>query len=247
MSRFFIDKKNIISGEAIIDDRDDIHHIMDVLRLKPGAALEISDSEEWEYSAVLTSVSQKGVRAKILDKNRFAGEPEIKVTLFQGVPKQGKMENIVQKSVELGVHEIVPVFTARTVAARNENFNNKIVRWQKIAGEAAKQCRRGMVPEITEDITFSGMTDIVEDKKFSAVIFPYENEKKRSIKDAIRGIKTKPEKLAVIIGPEGGFSDEEAEALKTAGADAVSLGRTVLRTETAGPAAIAMIMYELEL
>ena len=247
MRRFFAGKNNIAANEIVIDDPGDVHHITNVLRLKTGAVIEISDSEDFEYSAEIISASQNCVRARILDKNKFAGEPDINITLFQSVPKQGKMESIVQKSTELGVSVIIPVFTARTVAERNGNIKGKILRWRKIAGEAAKQCRRGVVPQIEEEAAFSDMTDMIACNEFDKVIFPYENEKGRSIKDALRELEVKPKDIAVVIGPEGGFAEEEAEALTAAGADAVSLGRTVLRTETAGPAAIAMIMYELEL
>jgi 16S rRNA (uracil1498-N3)-methyltransferase len=125
------------------------------------------------------------------------------------------------------------------------NFHKKIDRWQKIADEAVKQCKRGIIPRIQRETTFQEMlNDIV---KYDLIIFPYENEENRTIKDFLRNLAEKPKKAAVVIGPEGGFSDQEAEALKKIGARSVSLGKTILRTETAGMAAIAMTMYELEL
>ena len=247
MNRFFVSKENVLADEIIINDREDMHHITKVLRLKEGAVLDISDSDTWEYRVELTAISASEIRAKILDKQKFSSEPVLKITLFQGIPKQGKMETIIQKSVELGVSGIVPVFTARTVVSRNENFAKKIERWQKVAGEAVKQCRRGVIPKIEKEILFSDMIDRFASGAFDVVLFPYENEDGRSIKNALRNLNEKPQTLAIVIGPEGGFSDEEANALKSAGADAVSLGKTVLRTETAGPASIAMVMYELEL
>jgi len=247
MNRFFVSKENVLADEIIISDREDMHHITKVLRLKEGAVFDISDSEEWEYRVELTDISANGIRAKIMDKQKFSSEPTLKVTLFQGIPKQGKMETIIQKSVELGVYSIVPVFTARTVVSKSENFAKKIERWQKVAAEAVKQCRRGVIPKIEKEILFSDMVARFASGAFDVVLFPYENEDGRSIKNALRNLNEKPQTLAIVIGPEGGFSDEEANALKSAGADAVSLGKTVLRTETAGPASIAMVMYELEL
>jgi 16S rRNA (uracil1498-N3)-methyltransferase len=157
------------------------------------------------------------------------------------------MENIIQKSVELGVHKIVPVFTSRTVVAKKENFAGKISRWQKAADEAVKQCRRGIIPKVLPDITFPAMINEISGSKFDCVIFPYENEENCTIKEVLRGLCEKPASVALIIGPEGGFSDEEAGTLVGAGAKAASLGKTILRTETAAPAALAMVMYELEL
>ena len=167
------------------------------------------------------------------------------MTLFQGIPKAGKMEGIIQKSVELGVHAIVPVFMERTVVVDKGNFGKKQDRWQKISDEAVKQCKRGIIPEVGSAVKFSGMLDALPN--YDLILFPYENEENRTIKDCLRQITCLPETVAIIIGPEGGFSDKEARMLDEAGAERVSLGKTILRTETAGPAALAMTMYELEL
>jgi len=241
MNRFFAGKENIFADEIVINKAEDVHHIKNVLRLKKGSAFIVFDSEEWEYEVELSSVRQSEIRARIIDKNRSFREPEIKITLFQGVPKHGKMETIIQKSVELGVSHIVPVFTARSIGKTGVKHE----RLQKVAEEAVKQCRRAFVPSVSKEIRFLDMIDLLGD--FETVIFAYENEENRSIKSALKTFETKPLSLALVIGPEGGFSEEEAEALAGAGASAVSLGRMILRTETAGPAAIAMIMYELEL
>lgn len=218
--------------------------MMKVLRLSEGDKIDVSDSETWEYRCEIVSFDADSAEAKILDKQKFTAEPGIKVTLFQGVPKQGKMETIVQKCVELGVNKIVPVFMARTVVVDKGNFGKKIQRWQKVSDEAVKQCKRGIIPEVADSIKTKDAIEQFSD--FDLVLFPYENEDGRTIKDELRSCG-KPEKIAVIIGPEGGFSDEEAKAIVDAGGKSVSLGKTTLRTETAGMAAIAMIMYELEL
>ena len=243
MVRIFTQKENIKAQEIIIDDKEDIHHIGRVLRLKEGAVITVSTLDGWEYEAGILSMSQNEVRAEILDKSRNSREPELKITLFQSIPKQGKIDVIIQKSVELGVGAIVPVITARTIGKPG----GKTERWQKISEEAAKQCRRGAIPLVSKEVSFSEMTSMLGTDDFGAVIFAYENEENNSIKDVLLGFKKKPQTLAIIIGPEGGFSEDEARALELAGALPASLGKTVLRTETAGPAAIAMIMYELEL
>ena len=243
MNRFLAKKANILANEVIIDELKDIHHITRVLRLGNGDAIGVFDSEGWEYHVEISAVSQKEIRGRIIDKSRNAREPEIKVTLFQGIPKHGKMESIIQKSVELGVNGIVPVFMART----ERKAANNMTRWRKISEEAVKQCRRAVVPEISEEASYEDMIRALKSMQFDAAIFAYENEECHTIKEALKGIENKPRSIAVVIGPEGGFSDEEAAALKEAGGKPVSLGKTILRTETAGPAAIAMIMYELEM
>ena len=247
MNRFFVRPEDVLAGEVVIKSREDIRHITKVLRLKKGAVLEVSDSEKWEYTVRLCSVAEDELRGEIVDRQKFSAEPSLRVTLFQGIPKQGKMETVIQKSVEIGVHGIVPVFTVRTVVSCGENSAKKTERWRKIAGEAVKQCRRGIVPEVGESISFTQMVDLFGDGRFDVVVFPYENEETVSIKDVLRSLGEKPANMAVTIGPEGGFSDDEAETLKNAGTRSVSLGKTILRTETAGLVAIAMIMYELEL
>ena len=263
MSRFFVPPENVGVKTIIIDNRNDVHHMMDVLRMKEGDEVDISDTVEWEYHARITSLTKEEVQLEILDKQTFAAEPSVEVTLFQGIPKQGKMETIIQKCVELGVHEIVPVFMDRTVVVDKGNFSKKIDRWNKVSAEAVKQCKRGIIPEVTDaiksselldDTDGSGRPDMFED--FDLVLFPYENEKGKTIKEALLTASNPMyeeitgnhlERIAVIIGPEGGFSDAEASAIVSAGGESVSLGRTILRTETAGMAALAMIMYELEL
>lgn len=254
MTKLFVRPEQVFENTIEITDKNDIKHIIKVLRLRKGDPLQVSDSASWEYDTEIEEISDCFVVLKIQDKQKFAKEPALQISLFQGIPKAGKMELIVQKSVELGAVSIVPVFMERTVVADKGNFGKKIDRWQKVANEAAKQCKRGIIPEVTESIDFKGMIDKLPG--FDLVLFPYENEEDRSIKDCLRRITDNersggknglPQTVAVIIGPEGGFSDKEAGLLKDAGAECVTLGKTILRTETAGLAAIAMTMYELEL
>lgn len=245
MSKFFVDYHDVMESTIRITDPNDRKHMTKVLRLGVGDAISISDSVQFEYAAEITAIEKDYIEARILDKQKFAREPELKITLFQGIPKQGKMEAIIQKTVELGVYSIVPVFTDRTVVIDHGNFHKKIERWQKISDEAVKQCKRGIIPQIQKELTFQDMINSLV--KYDLTVFPYENEEDFSIKDYLRGLKEKPRTVAVIIGPEGGFSDSEAEALVNTGARSVTLGKTILRTETAGMAALAMTMYELEL
>lgn len=245
MSRFFVDPSDVTERYIYLSDRGDLHHMKKVLRLSIGDELDVSDGTAWEYHVRIEALDEDEAKLQILDKQKFAREPRLQVTLFQGIPKAGKMEGIIQKSVELGVHAIVPVFMERTVVVDKGNFEKKQDRWQKISDEAVKQCKRGIIPEVGSAVKFSGMLDALPN--YDLILFPYENEENRTIKDCLRQITCLPETVAIIIGPEGGFSDKEARMLDEAGAERVSLGKTILRTETAGPAALAMTMYELEL
>ena len=253
MRRFLVPPENVGEKYITIDDKNDLHHMERVLRLSAGDRLDISDSQVWEYRTEIVSIDEDCAKVLILDKQKFSSEPDIKITLFQGIPKQGKMELIVQKAVELGVSSIIPVFTDRTVVSDKGNFSKKIQRWQKISDEAVKQCRRGIIPQISQAVKMTEVIDSFGD--FDLVLFPYENEDGVTIKDVLRqqngssdnAKELNVESIAVIIGPEGGFSREEAERITGSGGKSVSLGKTILRTETASLAALSMIIYEMEL
>ncbi len=246
MSRFFVNEENIQPDLIKITDKDDLKHLSKVLRHRIGDVVEISDNNEWEYKIELTEINADYAAGKILGKTAFEREPELKVTLYQGIPKQAKMELIIQKTVELGVTTVIPVFTENTVVLDKGNFDRKIERWQKIADEAVKQCRRGRIPEIENSMKFSQATKHMKENDLN--IFCYEDEKKTTLKQVLRQIpRGKIKKLGLIIGPEGGFSEGECVMAAEAGAVSASLGKTVLRVETASVASLAMVMYELEL
>ncbi len=245
MHRFFVRPSDVDGAHIHLRDADDLHHLRHVLRLGAGDEVDISDGAFWEYRAVIESVTAGEALLRITDKQAFGREPRLQVTLYQGIPKAGKMEDIIRKCVELGVSAIVPVRMARTVAAEAGNFEKKRTRWQRISEEAGKQCRRGRIPPVRQVVTLREI--LPELATYDLVLFPYENERERSIKACLRQVGGDCRHVAILIGPEGGFADEEAAMLDAAGAVRVSLGRTILRTETAGPAALAMTMYELEL
>ena len=248
MSKFFVDPSAISGSHIYIEDKNDLHHLTKVLRGKVGMKIDISDGDAWEYETELEELTADCATLRILDKQKFASEPEVRVTLFQGVPKASKMETVIQKTVEIGVDSIVPVFMERTVVVEKGNFGKKLDRWQKIADEAVKQCKRGIIPQVRENCTFKEMMSQLEE--YDLVICPYENEDGYSMKDCLRRLSdegAKPQKVAIIIGPEGGFADKEIDVLKESGAEIVTLGKTILRTETAGLVALTMVMYELEL
>jgi 16S rRNA (uracil1498-N3)-methyltransferase len=244
MNRFFVDENQISGNEIRIASKQDVRHLTQVLRAAHGMRVEVSDSAEWEYEAEFLRIEEGAAVLRILDRQRFAREPDLRIALFQGLPKAAKMDVIIQKSVELGVAEICPVACVRSVTADRAVSEHKLVRWRRIAAEAAKQCRRGLTPKLQPILTFEAALAAM--RGFALMLFPYENETERSLKSCLRGLSERPKDLALIIGPEGGFSREEADALIFAGAVSVSLGAAILRTETAGPAALAMILYEFE-
>ena len=264
MIKFFVGEEAVTSSRIYLEDVQDIKHLTRVLRAKVGDAVTIADGTGWEYETEIEEICDTCVTLRIVDRQKDATEPQTRVTLFQGVPKAAKMETVIQKTVELGVDAIVPVFTARTVVVEKGNFAKKLMRWQKIADEAVKQCKRGRIPQVEPQIDFAEMCERLAD--YDLVICPYENETGRTIKDCLRAAcgqdvprsaadpgsscdAAAPRRVALIIGPEGGFADAEIAALRALPqpAEIVSLGKIILRTETAGMAALAMIMYAYEL
>jgi 16S rRNA (uracil1498-N3)-methyltransferase len=240
-----VDPDRIRGNEVSVASPDDVAHLTRTLRAARGDRVEVSDGVEWEYDTEFLRVEDGAVFLRILDKRRFAREPGVRVALFQGLPKAAKMESVIQKSVELGAAAIFPVVCVRSVVTGDAVSGRKLERWRRISAEAAKQCRRGVTPEVGPVLSFSDA--VLAMRGYELMLFPYENETGRGLKSCLRGVSRTPASVALIIGPEGGFSPEEAGALASAGAESVSLGGTVLRTETAGPAAIAMLMYEFEI
>lgn len=239
MARFFTDHAPV--GEQICLTGDDAHHIAKVLRMKIGDALTVCDCAGNDYACSLSAVTKEGAVCDVLGITPSEGEPKTAVTLYMGLPKGDKMDFIVQKAVELGAVRIVP-FTAERSVSRPDarTLAKKCERWQKIAREAAMQCGRGMVPEIGEPLTQEQAA-----KKAAAcelALLLYENEWDTGIRAILAG-KT-PESVALMIGPEGGFTLHEAETAKAAGLHSVSLGKRILRCETAPVAALAVVLYE---
>ncbi|MCL2493277.1 MAG: 16S rRNA (uracil(1498)-N(3))-methyltransferase, partial [Clostridiales bacterium] len=215
---------------------------------------EISDFAEstaTEYEARIERITQTEAVLSVLSVRASTREPQTQITLYQGLPKGQKLELVVQKSIELGAHRIVPVRTKRAVPERTDAAAaKKTERLRRIAAETVKQCQRGIVPQVESPISFEEMLREFAENQYDLTIALYELEERRSLKlalkEALPAFPASPS-IAVVVGPEGGLECAEAEALQSAGAELVTVGRTVLRTETAGPAAIAMIRYELEL
>jgi len=235
MPKFFTGK-DCISNDNIIIKGEDVSHISRVLRMSVGDEITVCDGCGTDYEAEITSIGKSAVEAKIISRSICEAEPKVKVTLFQALPKQGKMEYIIQKNTELGVFKIVPVYTKRCVAKPSD----KTERWNKIALEAAKQCGRGIIPVVQDTIGFDEALKLMSN--FHHKIMLYESEKNTTLRSVISGAEI--DEIAVLVGPEGGFDEQEVQKAADLGIITVTLGRRILRTETAGAAVVPIIMYE---
>lgn len=237
MRRFFCD--SITTDSAAITG-DDAHHISRVLRMKAGDALSLCDGAGNEYDALVAAVSPEVVVCTVSNPHASEAESPVQVSLFQCLPKAGKMELIVQKCTELGVFSIVPVQSARCVVVPGKDYDKKRERYNRVALEAAKQSRRAMIPRVLPLTTLKK----IDVKSFDLFLVAYEDENTVSLKQALRAAS--PKTIALLIGPEGGLEESEIAQLVQAGAKSVSLGRRILRTETAGMAMLAQTLYEVE-
>jgi len=238
MRRFFCE--NITAATATITG-DDAHHISRVLRMKAGDALSLCDGAGNEFDALITSVSPEAVVCALGERHASEVESPVKVTLFQCLPKTGKMELIVQKCTELGVFAIVPVHSARCVVVPGKDYDKKRERYNRVALEAAKQSRRAMIPSVLPLIELKK----IDVQSFNLFLVAYEDETAVSLKQALRAASA-PASIALLVGPEGGLEEGEVAQLVKAGAKSISLGKRILRTETAGMAMLAQTLYEVE-
>lgn len=243
MNRFFVSKEDI-DDDIVTIKGDDIKHIKNVLRLKENDEISVCDNNDNEYIVKLDSISNEAVKGSIVERTNIIRESNVNITLYQGFPKASKMDMIIQKATELGVKRIVPVITDRTIVKIKDKKkeNKKIERFKKIAIEASKQCKRGTIPEVTTVMSVDMIVDEIK-KNESFTIVPYEDENKLGIKNFIGEVKNKD--INIIIGPEGGFTEIEISKFKDINSKIISLGPRILRTETAGFTAIAIVMYEL--
>ena len=242
MSRYFIEQSQI-NNDSISIIGEDYQHLKRVLRVTVGESINVC-CEGYEYTANVSEITDSSIIAKVVNKASVTSEPGIEITLYQGLPKQDKLELIIQKCVEIGISKIVPVITRRCVSKINSDKDkkSKTDRWQKIAYEAAKQSNRGTVPKVLEPMVFE--TALKQATACELALIPYEKELDVSLKNVIndnRNVKS----IAVFVGPEGGFEESEINLAESYGAKKVSLGPRILRTETAGMFVISILIYEL--
>ncbi|AQS59908.1 16S rRNA (uracil(1498)-N(3))-methyltransferase [Desulforamulus ferrireducens] len=240
MARFFVPPQQIQDDKASITGSD-VKHIRTVLRMVPGDRLTLLDGRGMVYQAEICDINKEEVLCRILSSETGAGEPTLKVSLVQGLPKGDKMESIIQKCTELGVHRIIPLAAARSVVKlEGKKVAERQERWQRVALEAAKQCRRPSVPEVQR---LSNWEEILNSLPADALlIMPWEEENSQSLRSLLQRVE-KPTEVYLFIGPEGGFEQAEVTVVRERGCHLVTLGERILRTETAGPAVLTMVLY----
>lgn len=248
--RFFVEKGQI-SGNSISIIGEELTHLQRVLRLQVGATFVVCDGTGKEYQAVLREVGRELALAEIISVADSVVEPRLHITLVQGLPKADKMDFIIQKGTELGIHEFLPVITERTIVRLGpDKAERRVERWQRIAQEAAKQSQRAVVPKVSMPVSWAEGLSLYKARRGAVLgLFPWESATGKHLRDVLiqawgeLGDDGRPLEAWICIGPEGGWSPEEAKAAELAELIPVSLGSRILRTETAGMVVAALVLY----
>ena len=244
MYRFFVEPDQV-KDKTILIEGANMNHMKQVLRMRVGDVVTISDGQQKDYRCIIKTIMEDEILLDIDTVVPTTNELLSKISLFQGIPKKDKMEWIIQKNIELGVCEIIPVKMKRCVVKLDDKTaKKKVERWEGIAEAAAKQSKRSIIPVVQTPVGFKGMMEQLE--KMDLVLVPYENADgmayTRTVLGQLKGIKN----IGIVIGPEGGFDQEEINHLMATEAKIISLGRRILRTETAGMTLLANIMIQIE-
>lgn len=244
MHHFFTDPSQV-QGDKIEIEGTDVNHIKNVLRMKIGEKVQISDQSGKNYSCELEAFEAERVRFQILEERESENELPSRIYLFQGLPKSDKMEWIVQKAVELGVYEVIPVATHRAVVKLDEKKAvKKIARWNAIAEGAAKQSGRDVIPCVKEVMSLENALSYAA--SLDLILMPYEDAEGMEKTRRVIGQIKPGQSIGIFIGPEGGFEETEVQKAQKSGAVPVTLGKRILRTETAGLTVLSILMYHLE-
>jgi 16S rRNA (uracil1498-N3)-methyltransferase len=248
MHRFFI-PPDWLHGSSVILWDPVTHQIRSVLRMRPGARIVVLDNQGWEYEVELVEVRTEHSKGEVKEKRPATGEPEARITLYQCLLKKDNFEWVLQKGTEIGVTRFVPVISQRAVIPDLDSVrSHKLSRWERIITEAAEQSRRGLLPALDEPRTFAEA--VSESESYHLALIPWERETTRHIRAALEDFRAsdrasaEPD-IALFIGPEGGFADEEVSQAQRAGAVPVTLGPRILRAETAAVTAALLTLYEL--
>lgn len=245
MHRFFVEPSQIQKDEIEIRGGD-VNHIRNVLRMRTGDELLVSDGYGNEYQCRIRVCAEDMICTDILKRRRIESELPCRITLFQCLPKGDKMELIIQKAVELGVYEIIPVITKNAVVKLDaKKERSRLERWQAISESAAKQSGRSKIPKVEKVMLLKEALEMAEG--LDRILIPYENQSGiDTMRKALEETGEDTRSIAVFIGPEGGFDESEILLAKEQGAVPVSLGRRILRTETAGLAILSLFMMKAE-
>jgi len=240
-NRFFVPASSF-EGEQVRLSREQAHQVRHVLRLRPGDTIVVLDGRGTEYEVLLTTVSQKEAVGRVTSTRNAAGEPRVQLTLFQSLLAREKFEWVLQKATEVGVTQVVPVLTERSLVRTKQIDEGKLDRWRRIVTEAAEQSHRGRIPKIEPAILFGDVFSRFVDFDRFLIAAPSHTA---TLHEALRGIGREAPSIALMIGPEGGFTNEEVAVAREKGAVAVGLGPRILRTETAAVVVSALVLYEL--
>ena len=243
MHRFFV-SPDCIDGNVVTLTSEFAHQLARVLRFRAGDQITVLDDTAFEYLVTLNSVSASKVMGTITERRESTSECEVRVTLYQGSLKTDKFEFVLQKGTELGVSRFVPMICERSVRREIGRSDSRMARWRRIVKEAAEQSQRGRLPVVDEPITFHQSCDGIDEH----AIIPWELETSTGLRQIVQKwnqAKEKMSALSILIGPEGGFSEDEVRYAADRGIRPLSLGKRILRAETAGIAVAAAVMYEL--
>jgi len=239
MARFFVTASNIFGGIAYLSSSDAEH--IKALRIRNGETFTVCDGNGTDYSCVLTKMDKDGAEAQVLETSPSVGEPSVKVTIYAAFSKSDKLDHVVQKAVELGAEQIV-LFPSRRCVARPEGtaLVKRLLRLSRIAEEAAKQCGRGIVPTVTAMTSYEAAIEAAAGADLP--LFCYEDETELSMAQAMASCP-EAKTVSIVTGPEGGFEYEEAQQAAACGLKSVTMGKRILRCETAPLVALTAVMY----
>lgn len=246
MYRFFIDSEQL-NNDIVYLSGEDYNHIHNVLRMKQGEEVLLCDGGDKEYLCTISAYDMETERVLLDITDVFGNARELpsQITLFQGYPKGDKIETIIQKAVELGVYEIVPVMMKRCVVKLDDKkAHKKVERFNAISLSAAKQSKRGIVPEVKDVMTMKQALEYATD--MDLILLPYENAEGMEYSKQVLANIQPGQRIGIFIGPEGGFEPREVDQIEQLGGKTISLGHRILRTETAGMTILSLLMFHLE-
>ncbi len=243
MNRFFV-PTTAFQADRVVLGRKQAHQIRTVLRMEPNDRIVVLDNRGYEYEVVLEDIRRDQVSGRVIEKRPALGEPVARITLYQSLLAREKFEWVLQKCTEIGASTFVPVVTRRSLVRNPSSVNpNRLERWRRILTEAAEQSCRGRVPELAPVETFEQV--LPEFNAYDCCLIGHAPQKNAKLRHALRHENSCPGTVALCVGPEGGFAEEELQLAQAAGAVAVSFGRRIMRTETAAAVGVALILYEL--
>jgi 16S rRNA (uracil1498-N3)-methyltransferase len=242
MQRYFITPDNMLEDKAIVRG-DDAHHLMRVMRAAPGDQVIVSNGADRECLAEVVELYKENVLLKIVEERPMAGEPRTQVWIAQSLPKGDKLETVIQKGTEIGASAFLPFVSSRTIVQYDAKKEAKrMERWRKIAKEAAEQAHRSKVPDVRETVSWKELLRISEEAALT--VFCYEKEHALQLRTVLQESNIGTGPVLIVVGPEGGFTEEEASEAERHGCRPVGLGSRILRTETAGLVAASCVFYE---